>query len=74
MNMNLKKQFLSLQTQKRPLQGLYKKEQGKEYYQWLVQKQVGSSLPVAEMLKKLEADYEKNLIEFQILQIETQVF
>ena len=64
----LKNSLLSLQTNNQPLQGLYKKEQGKEYYQWLVQKQVGSSLSVPEMLRKLEMDYEKNLYEFQYLQ------
>ena len=64
----LKNSLLSLQTNNQPLQGLYEKEQGKEYYQWLVQKQVGSSLSVPEMLRKLEMDYEKNLYEFQYLQ------
>lgn len=64
----LKLRFLSLQTQNQPLQGLYKKQLGKEYYQWMVQKQVGSALPIPEMLKMLQADYEKNLREFCILQ------
>lgn len=65
---NLKNSFLSLQQDYQKLQGLFQKEQGKEYYQWLVQKQVGSSLSVPEMLRKLEMDYEKNLYEFQYLQ------
>ena len=70
----LKNSLLSLQTNNQPLQGLYKKEQGKEYYQWLVQKQVGSSLSVPEMLRKLEMDYEKNLYEFQYLQKKIAAF
>ena len=64
----LKKSLLSLQTINIPLQGLYQKEQGKEYYQWLVQKQVGCSLTIPEILKKLETDYEKNLFNFRNLQ------
>lgn len=65
---NIKNSFLTLQTDYQPLQGLYQKEQGKKYYQWLVQKQVGSTLSIPEMLKKLETDYEKNFCEFQYLQ------
>lgn len=70
----LKDSLLSLQTDNQPLQGLYKKKQGKEYYQWLVQKQVGCSLSVPEMLEKLEIDYEKNLYEFQYLQKKIAAF
>lgn len=61
---NLKNQLQSLQEEYIPLQGLYQKEQGKEYYQWLVQKQVGCSLSIPEILEKLEADYKKNFLEF----------
>lgn len=64
----LKTSLLSLQTHEHSLQGLYKKEQGKEYYQWLTQKLAGTSLSVPEMLRKLEIDYEKNLYEFHCLQ------
>ena len=64
----LKTSLLSLQTKEHSLQGLYKKEQGKEYYQWLTQKLVGTSLSVPEMLRKLEIDYKKNLYEFYCLQ------
>lgn len=70
----LKASFLSLQIDNQPLQGLYRKEQGKEYYQWLVQKQVGSSLSILEMLEKLEMDYEKNICEFQYLQKKIAAF
>lgn len=70
----LKDSLLSLQTDNQPLQGLYKKKQGKEYYQWLVQKQVGSSLSVPKILEKLEVDYEKNLYEFQYLQKKIAAF
>lgn len=70
----LKNSLLSLQTNNQPLQGLYKKEHGKEYYQWLVQKQVGCSLSVPEILEKLEIDYEKNLYEFQYLQKKIAAF
>ena len=65
---NLKNSLQSLQTREQSLQGLYKKEQGKEYYQWLTQKLVGTSLSVPEMLQKLEINYEKNLYEFRCLQ------
>lgn len=65
---NLKDSFQSLQTNYQPLQGLYQLESGKDYYQWLVQKQVGSSLSIPEMLKILEKDYEKTFYEFQYLQ------
>lgn len=61
---NLKNQLHTLQEKYIPLQGLYQKEQGKEYYQWLVQKQVGCSLSIPEILEKLEADYKKNFLEF----------
>lgn len=71
---NLKDSFLALQIQNQPLQGLYQKDQGKNYYQWLVQKQVGTSLSIPEMLKKLEMDYEKNLYEFQYLQNKIAAF
>ena len=65
---NLKTSLLSLQTKCQPLQGLYHLQSGKDYYQWLVQKQVGSTLSIPDMLKKLEKDYEENLYEFQCLQ------
>lgn len=65
---NLKNSFLSLQTDYLPLQGLYQKESGKEYYQWLVQKQVGTSLSIPDILKRLEDDFEKNLYKFRYLQ------
>lgn len=65
---NLKNKLLSLQTDYIPLTGLYKKEQGKEYYQWLVQKQVGTSLSIPDILYKLKNDFEKNLYEFRYLQ------
>lgn len=70
----LKNSLLTLQKKEHPLQGLYKKEQGKEYYQWLVKKQTGSSLSVPEMLQKLELDYEKNLQKFRYLQKKIQSF
>ena len=65
---NLKYSLSTLQSNNIPLQGLYKKEHGKEYYQWLIQKQAGCSLSIPELLKKLETDYEKNLYEFHRLQ------
>lgn len=65
---NLKNKLLSLQTDYIPLTGLYKKEQGKEYYQWLVQKQIGTSLSIPDILRKLENDFEKNLYQFRYLQ------
>ena len=65
---DLKNSFLSLQTDYLPLQGLYQKESGKEYYQWLVQKQVGTSLTIPDILRRLEDDFEKNLYEFRYLQ------
>lgn len=64
----LKNALFSLQTTSVPLQGLYQKKAGKEYYEWLVQKQVGTSLSIKKMLDKLETDFEKNLLEFQLLQ------
>ena len=70
----LKNSLMNLQTNEHPLQGLCKKEQGTEYYQWLVKKQTGCSLSIPEMLKKLEIDYEKNLQEFQYLQKKIQSF
>lgn len=50
------------------LEGLYKKNHGKEYYQWLIQKQIGCSLLVPEILEKLEQDYDKNLYQFLYFQ------
>ena len=50
------------------LQGLYQKKQGKDYYQWLIQTLVGCDLSIEDMLKKLEADYHKNLLEFYTLE------
>lgn len=71
---NLKTSFLSFQTEYQPLQGLYHLESGKDYYQWLIQKQVGSTLSIPDMLKKLEIDYEKSLYEFQSLQKKIAAF
>ena len=65
---NLKNNLQSLQTKEIPLTGLYKKEKGKKYYQWLVNKQTGCSLSIPDMLRKLENDFEKNLYEFRYLQ------
>ena len=65
---NLKTSLSSLQPDSIPLQGLYQKEQGRKYYEWLVQKQIGCHLSIEELLKKLETDYEKNLFEFRSLQ------
>ena len=70
----LKSSLSSLYSKNIPLQGLYKKEQGKNYYQWLVQKQVGCSLTIPELLRKLETDYEKNLSEFLFLQEKIKTF
>ena len=70
----LKNSLSSLQSNDIPLQGLYKKEQGKEYYQWLVQKQVCCSLTIPQLLQKLETDYEKNLSEFRFLQEKIKTF
>lgn len=64
----LKASLLSLQTASLPLQGLYRCFQGKEYYQWYVQKQLGSSLTLSEILERLEKDYEENLMKFSMLQ------
>ena len=64
----LKNSLLSLQTDHIPLYGLYRKEQGKQYYEWLVQKQVGCTLSVPKILEELENDYEKNLYKFRYLQ------
>ncbi|MBR5598314.1 MAG: DUF885 domain-containing protein [Lachnospiraceae bacterium] len=66
----LKNNLLSLQSENVILQGMYKKKEGKEYYQWLVQRQVGTSLTISDMLKKLERDYKNNLLEFYSLQKE----
>lgn len=65
---NLKNNLQSLQTKEIPLTGLYKKEKGKKYYQWLVNKQTGCSLSIPDILRKLEDDFEKNLYEFRCLQ------
>ena len=65
---NLKSNLQSLQTKEIPLTGLYKKEKGKKYYQWLVQKQTGCSFSIPDILRKLENDFEKNLYEFRCLQ------
>lgn len=70
----LKNSLSDLYTNEQPLQGLCKKKQGTEYYQWLIKKQTGSSLSIPEMLKKLEIDYEKNLQEFQYFQKKVQSF
>ena len=70
----LENSLLSLQSNKQPLQGLYRKNQGKKYYQWLIKKQVGSSLSVPEILQKLEADFKNNLKEFKYLQKKIQTF
>ena len=59
---NLKSNLLSLQSEEIPLTGLYKKEKGKEYYQWLVQKQIGCTLSIPEILKILEDDFEISII------------
>lgn len=71
---NLKNNLLTLQTDYYGLEGLYRKNQGKEYYQWLVQKQIGCSLSVSEILNKLEKDYEKNLLELRNLQEKITTF
>ena len=70
----LKSSLSSLYSKNIPLQGLYKKEHGKNYYQWLGQKQVGCSLTIPELLRKLETDYEKNLSEFLFLQEKIKTF
>ena len=70
----LKTKLQSLQTEYVPLQGLYRKDQGKEYYQWLVQNQIGCSLSISEILKKLENDFKKNYFEFQQLQKQISSF
>ena len=64
----LKNNLLSLQSQSGLLQGLYRKDNGKNYYQWLAQKQIGCSLSISDILKKLESDYNNNLLEFSRLQ------
>lgn len=68
----LKTSLLTLQTNASNLEGLYKKEQGKNYYEWLVQKQVGCTLTIPEIIEKLENDYNKNLKEFLSLQMQLQ--
>lgn len=70
----LKNSLSSMQKENRPLHGLYQKENGKEYYQWLIEKQVGCTLPVPEILNKLEIDFEKNLYTFRYLQEKIQAF
>ena len=70
---NLKISLLSMQKEQ-PLQGLHKKEMGKEYYQWLANKLTGSSLSVSEMLEILTEDYEKNFQKFQLLQDKIQTY
>lgn len=64
----LKESFLSLQTKEIPLCGLYRYAQGQNYYTWYVQKQIGCSLSIPEILEKLENDYEINLLSFRTLQ------
>lgn len=71
---NLEKSLLSLQLSNQPLQGLYKKPQGKNYYQWLIKKQVGSCLSVPEILQKIETDFNQNLSEFRYLQEKIESF
>ena len=63
-----------MQKENQPLQGLYQKENGKEYYQWLIEKQIGCILSVPEILNKLEIDFEKNLYTFRYLQEKIQTF
>lgn len=70
---NLKNSLLSIQKNQSP-EGLYNKESGKEYYQWLANKLTGSSLSVSEMLEILTKDYEKNLQQFQLLQQKIQSY
>ena len=65
---SLKNNLQSLSQSYTPLQGLYRKEHGKEYYQWLLQKLIGCDLSIDEMLSKLEKDYKNNLLEFYTLQ------
>ena len=70
---NLKNSLVSIQKPQ-PLEGLYNKELGKEYYQWLANKLTGSSLSVSEMLEILTEDYEKNFQKFQLLQDKIQTY
>ena len=70
---NLKNSLLSIPKKQSP-EGLYNKESGKEYYQWLANKLTGSSLSVSEMLEILTKDYEKNLQQFQLLQQKIQSY
>ena len=70
----LKSSLMTLQTLEQPLQGLYQKEQGKEYYEWLVQKQTGCFLSIPEILTKLEEDYTYNLSLFRHLQQKLSAF
>ena len=65
---SLKNNLLSLRSQSGLLQGLYQKNNGKNYYEWLVQKQIGCTLSVPAILKKLEADYNDNLLKLYTLQ------
>lgn len=71
---NLKNSLSSMQKENQPLQGLYQKENGNEYYQWLIEKQIGCILSVPEILNKLEIDFEKNLYTFRYLQEKIQAF
>ena len=70
---NLKNSLLSIPKKQSP-EGLYNKESGKEYYQWLANKLTGSSLSVSEMLEILTKDYEKNLRQFQLLHQKIQSY
>ena len=70
---NLKESLLSLQKEK-SLEGLYKKDMGKEYYQWLANKLTGSPFSIPEMLDILKKDYEKNLQQFQSLYDKIQAY
>lgn len=49
-------------------QGLCFYEQGKSYYEWLIQKTVGTNRSAEEMLLLLEQDYEQNLLLLNTLQ------
>ena len=70
---NLKNSLLSIQKEQPP-EGLYNKETGNEYYQWLTNKLTGSSLSVSQMLEILKNDYEKNLQQFQLLHQKIQTY
>lgn len=71
---NLKESFLLLNTTEVPLRGLYRYEQGQDYYTWYVQKQIGCSLSIPQLLAKLKNDYEKNLLCFRSLQEKISVY